>query len=92
MRTTDEGKQYQAVCTRGELILRNNAGTKAIAKLGKDLANAKNAGSFSNIDYRVQELQEWDVEPTNLNSSSQGGSDGLPFEAGSQTDDIWNTL
>ena len=80
VRTTDEGKQYQAVCTRGEMILRNNAGTNAIAKLEKDLVASKNAGSFSNIDYRVQELQEWDVKPTNLEKSAYTTGD-MPFDA-----------
>lgn len=92
VRTTDEGKQYQAVCTKGDFILSNSAGTNALTKLAKDLADAKQRGSYQNTDYRVQELQEYVVEPTNLNSPSQGDSDGLPFETGSQTDDIWNTL
>lgn len=71
VRTTDDNKQYQAVCTRGEMILRSNAGSNALAKLEKDLANAKANGSFSNIDYRVCELQEYTVQPTNLESPAQ---------------------
>jgi len=85
VRTTDEGKQYQAVCTRGELILRNSAGVNALAKLERDLANAKNNGAYQNTDYKVQELQEWTVEPTNLEqapaSADSGSSSELPWEA-----------
>ena len=85
VRTTDEGKQYQAVCTRGELILRNSAGVNALTKLEKDLANAKQNGAYQNTDYKVQELQEWTVEPTNLEqaptSADSGSSSDLPWEA-----------
>lgn len=79
---TNEGKQYQAVCTRGELILPNNAGSSAIARLEKDLTNAKQNGSFSTTEFRVQELQEYTVQPTNLEEKPQE-------EVGS-SDDWWN--
>lgn len=69
VRTTEDGKQYQAIATRGELILRNSAGTNAIAKLEKDLKSAKDAGAYSSTEFRVQELQEWNVEPTNLDKA-----------------------
>lgn len=71
VRTTDEGKQYQAVASRGELILRNSAGSNAIAKLEKDLASAKANGAFSNIEYKVQELAEYSVEATNLDKPAE---------------------
>jgi PHP family Zn ribbon phosphoesterase len=76
VKTTD-GKQYQQVCTREQMMLNNAAGSNAITKLANDLANAKNNGSFSNIDYRVQELQEYDVQPTNLEAapSAKGSED-----------------
>ena len=66
VRTNDEGKQYQAVCTRGELVLYNNANASALTRLERDLTNAKQNGAFQNVDYKVCELQEWTVEPTNL--------------------------
>ena len=84
VRTTDDGKQYQAIATRGDLILRNSAGSNAIAKLERDLKNIKDAGSYSNTEFRVQELQEYKVEPTNLEKPAQGG-DGLPFAAPDNT-------
>lgn len=69
VRTTDEGKQYQTIATRNGMILHNSAGSKALRKLEKDLANAKNNGSYASTDFRVQELSEYSVEPTNFSSA-----------------------
>lgn len=84
VRTTDEGKQYQAVCTRGELILPNAANANALTRLEKDLVNAKQNGAYQNTDYRVCELQEWTVEPTNLEkpaeTASESSESGLPWD------------
>ncbi len=86
VRTNDEGKQYQAVCTREQLMLNNGAGGNSVAKLSKDLANAKMNGSFQNVDYRVQELQEYDVQPTNLEAAqstakgSEDSSNEMPWD------------
>ena len=80
VRTTDEGKQYQAVCTRGELVLPNNANANALLRLEKDLVNAKQAGAYANTDYQVCELKEWDVKPTNLDKPSSDTGD-MPFDA-----------
>jgi hypothetical protein len=83
VRTNDEGKQYQAVCTRGELILANAANVNALTKLEKDLANAKQNGAYQNIDYRVCELQEWTVEPTNLEAhagSEDSSASDMPWD------------
>lgn len=81
VRTTDEGKQYQSVCNRGELILRNSANASAIEKAEKALANAKANGSYANVDYQVCELKEWTVEPTNLDNTeaSSTDTDGMPW-------------
>lgn len=86
VRTTDEGKQYQAVCTRGELVLRNSAGANQLIKLEKDLANAKANGAYQNIDYQVCELKEWDVNPTNLEKTPEEG--GMPFDAPASNNDM----
>ena len=83
VRTTDDNKQYQVICSRVGFFLRNNAGSKAIAKLEKDLADAKNAGAFANIEYKVQELQEYTVQPTNLSeisAQSEDASSELPWD------------
>lgn len=82
VRTNDEGKQYQAVCTKGDMVLRNSAGSKAVERLAKNLADAKARGSYANTDFRVCELQEWTVEPTNLEAApaeDNSGSD-LPWD------------
>ena len=89
VRTTDEGKQYQAVCTRGELILANNANANAITRLERDLVNAKQAGAYATTDYRVQELQEWDVKPTNLDIP-KNSEDDLPFSDSSSEAMPWD--
>lgn len=83
VRTTEDNKQYQVICTRHDMFLRNNASSKAIAKLEKDLADAKNAGAYANIDYKVQELQEYTVQPTSFSempSQAEDASSDLPWE------------
>lgn len=83
VRTTDEGKQYQTIATRSGMVLHNSAGSKALSKLEKDLANAKNNGSYASTDFRVQELSEYSVEPTNFSSApttttgGQGSEDSM---------------
>ena len=92
VRTTNEGKQYQAVCTRGELVLYNNANANAVTRLEKDLANAKQNGAYQTTDYRVQELQEWNVQPTNLEKPASD-TDNMPFDtpsAGSESGMPWD--
>lgn len=81
VRTKDDGKQYQAVATRNGMVLLNSAGSKALDKLEKDLANAKNAGSYASTDFRVQPLAEYSVEPTDLSSASTTSTDGQGSEA-----------
>jgi hypothetical protein len=88
VRTTDEGKQYQAVCTRNELVMRNSANTNALSKVEKDLANAKANGAYANIDYRVQELQEYSVAPTNLETPVDDSN--LPFDGPSSSEMPWD--
>ena len=70
VRTTDEGKQYQTIATRLNMILPNSAGSRAIERLANELSRAKSAGSYANTDFRVQELAEYTVEATDLSSSS----------------------
>ena len=76
VRTTEEGKQYQAVATKGDLVLRNSAGSNAIAKLDTRLNDLKAQGSYPNTEFKVQELAEWSVEPTNLEAVPAGTSEG----------------
>lgn len=89
VRTKDDGKQYQAVATRNGMVLLNSAGSKALDKLEKDLANAKNAGSYASTDFRVQPLAEYSVEPTDLSSAPTTSTDGQGSEA-SMSDMPWS--
>ena len=72
VKTKEDGKQAQVVCTNADLTLRNNANADTIAKAAKNLASAKSAGKYANIDYIVQELAEYDVQPTNLEAPASG--------------------
>ena len=80
VKTKDDGKQIQTVCTNADLTMRNNASASVIARVEKDLASAKQHGKYSNIDYRVCELQEWNVEPTNLEKATEDNiDDDMPW-------------
>ena len=72
----------QAVCTAYDLMARNNVTTSGLNKLEKDLNSAKNSGMYSNVDYKVQELQEWDVEPTNLEKApaAESSANDMPWD------------
>ena len=72
IRTTDDGKEYQQICTRDKFILRNNATQDVIAKMDGKLKDAYSGGSFPNVQYRVQLLAEYDVQPTNLEQPASG--------------------
>lgn len=85
VRSTDDGKLYQAIATRLNMVLPNSAGSRAIERLSKELANAKAAGSYAKTEFIVQELAEHTVEATNLNEapasteSSESTSD-MPWD------------
>lgn len=81
VRTTDEGKLYQTVASKGELILRNSANASALTKLEKDLANAKQNGAYATTEFKVQELQEYVVTPTNLVDTSAGNVAAAPSDS-----------
>lgn len=85
VRTSDEGKQYQAVATRNGMVLHNSAGSNALAKLEKELTAAKDRGSYASTEFKVQELAEYDVKATDLSSAPA-------TEDGSSSDDElpWN--
>lgn len=81
VRTNNEGKQYQQVLAAYDMMLRNNANATAIASLEKRLIAAKNSGMYASVEYKVQELQEYTVEPTNLSNT--------PATDAASTDDFW---
>ena len=88
VQTNSEGKQFQNVCTRGNLILSNSSKATALEKMRADLAKAKQNGLYANIDYRVQELQEYSVAPTNLETPVDDSN--LPFDGPSSSEMPWD--
>ena len=78
---TKDGKMTQKICTAEKLMLSNMANATALAKLESNLADAKSRGKFANIEYKVQELQEYTVEPTNLDkpAASSSAQDAMPW-------------
>ena len=80
IRTTEEGKQYQVTASKGNLILHNNAGSSALAKLEKELANAKQNGAYTTTEFKVQDLAEYSVEPTNLEKLTATSQGEMPWD------------
>ena len=87
IRTKEDGKQYQAVATRNGMVLTNSAGSQSIARLEKELQRAKDTGSYATTDFRIQELAEYSVQPTNLEAAPASSTDA--FDAGS-SDSPWD--
>lgn len=77
VRTTDDNKQYQDVCTRGDMILPNYS--NSLDRLEKRLADAKANGSFPNTEYKVCALQEYKVEASDLESAAESTS-AMPWD------------
>lgn len=83
IRTTDEGRQYQAIATRNDFVLRNSATNRAYEHLEKQLLNAKQAGSYATTEFKVQPLQEFTVQPTDLSTpveQTSDSSDAMPWD------------
>lgn len=85
VKTKDDGKTLQVVCTNADYIMRNSINSNGIAKVASDLANAKAHNKYQKIDYRVCELQKWDVKPTNLETPKASAD---PLESAGSED--WN--
>lgn len=60
VRTTDDGKQYQAAYT--QMVLRN--GVTDFSKLDADLQERKNAGAYSTTEFEIHPIREYNVEAT----------------------------
>lgn len=80
--TGNDGKQRQVVCTGYDMMLRKKYNAKALQNLERQLTNAKNSGLYASTEYKVQELQEWTVTPTNLEEapSASDTSSELPWD------------
>lgn len=73
VRTSNEGKQYQAFYTR--MFLRNSAA--AYDRLEADLKAAKEAGAFATTEFQVGPLREYVVNSTPMENSAPIGDN--PF-------------
>lgn len=88
VRTADDNKQYQTVCTRLNMVLYNGAGSRAYENLEKELERAKQNGAFpntvfSNSGNSVKDLEEFVLTPTDLSSpatSSSSTDDVMPWD------------
>ena len=75
VRTTDDNKQYQDVYK--QMFLKNNVND--YSKLDKDLQERQAAGAYKNTEFVVGDLQEYNVESTDL--SKPNTSNDVPFPA-----------
>lgn len=71
VKTTSDNKQYQTVYN--QMFLKNNV--TDYSRLDEDVQNRKNAGSYSNVEFKICDLEEYRVEPTDFESSSMGSED-----------------
>jgi hypothetical protein len=81
VRTTDDGKQYQAVYN--QMFLRNNV--TDYSRLDKDLQERKNAGAYPSTEFAVCPLKEYTVESTDFSKTESSDpfaapSNGTPWE------------
>lgn len=79
VRTADDGKQYQAVASKGDLIMGNNAGSKAYDKVETRLNELKAQGSYPTTEFKIQPLAEYTVEATNLSTPKEAEDDEMPW-------------
>ena len=52
----------------------------ALARLQKNLTDAKNSGAYANTEFAVQELTEYKVNPTNLAQETQATEEKSPWD------------
>lgn len=79
IRTTDEGKQYQAVFTR---MFVKNAVTN-YSKLDAAITEFQSNGGAANVEYSVEPLHENTVEATKFEAKESTGE--MPFDAPDET-------
>lgn len=77
-----DGSMYQDTLLREGMVLHANVTSKGIVRLTKELQNTYDRGSFQNRIFKVQELQEFDVKPTNLETpeTTSDSSEDLPWD------------
>lgn len=78
VRTTEEGKQYQAAYTNK--VLKNSA--RDYSEIDKDLQERKKNGAYQNIEYDVKPFREYAPEPTDFSKEPQSD---MPFQEGAES-------
>lgn len=78
IKTTDDNKQYQTTYTH--MFLKNNI--TDYSRLDKDVQERKANGSYSNVEFNVVDLKEYDVEATDFNTANTN-TNPMPFAASS---------
>lgn len=77
----ENGKPKQVICTGYDMMLYKNSSAKGLSRLEDNLAKAKANGLYSNVTYKVQEMQEYEVEPTNLEKPAETTTSGeMPWD------------
>ena len=66
VRTTEDGKQYQAVYV--QKFLKNSV--TDYSKLDAELQDRKAAGAYPNTEFEVCDLKEYTIEPTDFNNNT----------------------
>lgn len=74
VRTTDDGKQYQAVYPK---VLRANATDTSIAKLDAEIQERKNNGALQTTEFTFGPFKEYSVEPTTF--ATEPTTSDMPF-------------
>jgi hypothetical protein len=70
IRTTDDGKQYHVIYNR---MFLNNGATK-YDRLGRNISSTQSTGAFSNVQFDTEELHEYKVEATPLESTADNNT------------------
>ena len=79
IKTTDDGKEYQAIYTKMFL----SPGVKDYTKLKEDIQASQAAGAYKNTTFESCDLKEYVVAPTNFTEPSMG-QESLPGWFGQQ--------
>lgn len=83
VKTKEDGKQIQTVCTNADIVLRNNHTKTEFTKAAENLSYKKEHGKWANIEYVAQPLAEYDVQPTAFSAapaSSDSSTGDMPWD------------
>lgn len=77
---TAEGKHYQEIAKNPDFFLPPFATIKALNKAEQALTRIKQNNGYANTEYKICDLQEWEVAPTNLATpTEEPENDEMPW-------------